>query len=81
MIKTSIGWEGAAGNIPSSSHNSKESQVSYAFGIVGTSQLTMADATQSFPRERKKKILGRGPFPLRSFASLQISSLLKNRVF
>lgn len=36
----------------------------------------MADATQSFLKERKK-ILGKGPFPLHSLASLQFPACFK----
>lgn len=85
MIKTSIGSKRAAGNITSSSHNSKESQVNYAFGIVRTSQLTMADATQSFLKERKKNLRKR-PLPL-AFICFPANSqtvsrrVLENRVF
>lgn len=72
VVKTSIWSKRTAGNITSSSHNSKESQVNYAFGIVRASQLTMADATQSFLQHTLEK----GSFTTQ-FVSLQISSLFQ----
>lgn len=63
-----------AGNITFSSRNSKESQVNYAFGIVRASQLTMADATQSFLLKNVRKSL---LLHQHSFVSLQISSLFQ----
>lgn len=58
VVKTSIQSKRTAGSITSSSHNSKESQVNYAFGIVSASQLTMADATQRFlPKNMRKSLL------------------------
>lgn len=59
MVKASIRSKRTAGNLTSSSHNSKEPQVNQAFGIVRVSQLTMAGATQSFHR----KALENAPSP------------------